>query len=108
MKTFKATPEVAEKLKELNGQIHEICVANGLPYVSAVVLEDDGEQFHMASGGYAHAEDAPAPNKLIAALELLAGDEVDAQVAGYFIARNRNGGECPCEGCTAERQAAAH
>lgn len=108
MKDFKIKPEVEAKLRELVHAIHGICVENGIPYMAAFISEDDAQKTGQVLSAYCDSDETPAPNNMVAAIEIFKAVDVPTELVAALIERNRNGGECNCEECRAERAAAAH
>lgn len=108
MKDFKIKPEVEAKLRELVHAMHGICVENGIPYMAAFISEDDAQKTGQVLSAYCDSDETPAPNNLIAAIEIFKAKDIPDGFVMALAALNSNGGECDCEECRAERAAAAH
>lgn len=108
MTNFKSNPEAAAKLKAMFTEMHELCVENNIAYVAAACIEDNEQSAGISLSAYVEHDKTALPNSIIAAVEIIKMDYVPDSFVAALIEGNRNGGECDCEECRANRAAQAH
>lgn len=116
MKNFTVPADVQAQLKALTLQIHEICLANDVPYISTFVLTSSDDGAEKVVSAVIKSDKDLAPDFLVAAHAVLTAPSLPlgmiqaAMLTGATVATLSGDDvmpdQCPCPECDLARSAA--
>lgn len=108
MQDINCSPEVAAEIKDLTSKLHELCEANAIPLVTAVILsrisEGNGFSIQKMLSVHINGSVGATDNTFIAAAEMLKMEYVPNEVIDSLVQMNNDTG-CNCPSCQARRAA---